>query len=77
MVDRVVMNVSDVVASASPGTGTVHGMVLLVMHRYHFLLTDPIPIYFVLKLADTWPMPILCHRGIIYIKPPIFTAVNN
>ena len=33
MVDRVVMDVSDIVASASPGTGTVHGMaVLLVMH---------------------------------------------
>ena len=47
---------------------------LLVMHRYHFLLTDPIPIYFVLKLADTWPIPILCHRNIIYIEPPIFTA---
>ena len=41
------------------------------------LLTDLIPIYFAFKLADTWPIPILCHRGIIYIKPPIFTAVYN
>ena len=38
------------------------------MHQYHFLLTDPIPIYFALKLAVTWLIPILCHRGIIYIK---------
>ena len=29
MVDRVVMDVSDVAASVSPGTGTVHGMVVL------------------------------------------------
>ena len=28
MVDRVAMDVSDVVASASPGAGTVHGMVV-------------------------------------------------
>ena len=27
------------------------------MHQYHFLLTNPIPIYFPLKLADTWPIP--------------------
>ena len=28
MVDRVVMDMSDIVASASPGTGTVHGIVV-------------------------------------------------
>ena len=49
----------------------------LVMHRYHFLLADPIPIYFILKLANTWPIPILCHRGIIYFKQPIFPAVYS
>ena len=38
-------------------------------------LADSILIYFVLKLADTWPIPILCNTGIIYIKPPIFTAI--
>ena len=28
MLDRVVMDVSDIIASASPGTGTVHGVVV-------------------------------------------------
>ena len=33
------------------------GSLTIVMHRYHFLLTNPIPIYFVLKLADTDTLP--------------------
>ena len=43
----------------------------LVMHQYHFL-PDPIPMYFTLKLVDTWLIPILCHRGIHYIKTIYF-----
>ena len=50
---------------------------IIVMHQYHFLLADPILIYFILKLIDTWLILILCYRGIIYIKQSIFTAVSS
>ena len=31
-----------------------------------FILADLMPIYFVVKLANTWLIPILCHRCIVY-----------
>ena len=52
----------------------------LVMHRYQFSPTDPIPILFRQKMAETWLIPILgtyhflqeiysmLHKLYIYIK---------
>ena len=40
----------------------------LVMHRYHFFTTDPIPIHLRPEMADTDPIPILCPTGISHKK---------
>ena len=55
----------------------VTGNQSLVMHRYHYIATDLIPILFRQKMADTSSMPILWDTNIIYKQVDILISKNQ